>query len=292
VSKQVKQLSRSLGVTLLERKGRGVRLTEAGQVLADYARQIVSLADAAQAALTDLESLRRGTLAVGATPTIATYLLPDVLVYFRQRFPGIRVGVQTAPVDVLASGLADGTLDTALADETLMFPGITRQTFLSAPFVAIAPRRHRLAAKRALPLSTLMSDTLVLRESGAGDRSLVERFLADAGLTPPSTLTFGSTEAVKRAVEAGLGIGMVPRLSVEREVAAGRLCVLRVSGLTLTRPLYEVWSGNRSRTKAAKAFHCVLEHAVRGTLPSRPRGKNESSDRRASSRPALRNIRV
>src|SRR4051812_47437512 len=84
VSKQVKQLERSLGARLLQPNGRGVRLTPAGRMLADYARRIVSLVAEAQTAISDLDSLRRGTLSVGVTPTLGTYLLPDVLVYFRR----------------------------------------------------------------------------------------------------------------------------------------------------------------------------------------------------------------
>src|SRR3954471_20047923 len=129
VSKQVKELERSLGTRLIERHGRGVRLTEAGRVLAEYARRIVALAEEAQAAITDLDSLRRGTLALAVTPTLGTYFLPDALVYFRRRFPGIRVDVETADVARLRSRFVGGEdpPDVALADETLTFPGMARR---------------------------------------------------------------------------------------------------------------------------------------------------------------------
>jgi DNA-binding transcriptional LysR family regulator len=167
--------------------------------------------------------------------------------------------------------LADGSLDVALADETLVFPGMARRPFMRAEFVAIANPRHRLARSRRVTLASLCAEPLIAREPGSGDRSVVERFLADAGIAVGPALALGSTEAVKRAVEAGLGVGIVPRLAVEREATAGRVRVLRVPEITLARTLYEVWDGGRRRTKAAQAFHCVLEHAVRGTLPKPPR---------------------
>jgi DNA-binding transcriptional LysR family regulator len=268
VSKQVKELERTLRVRLLERDGRGVRLTEHGRVLAGYARQIFTLLDEAEAALTDLDALRRGRLAVGVTPTIGTYVLPDVLVYFRQRFPGVRVEVETADVGRLRDRVAtDRSLDLALADETLTFPGMARREFTKATFVAIAAPRHPLVRRRRVALADLATGPLVMREPGSNERSLVERFLAESGLGFDGALTLGSTEAVKRAVEGGLGIGIVPRLAIEREAKSGRLAILKTPELKLARPLFEVWDASRPRSKAARAFHCVLEHAGRGTLP-------------------------
>jgi DNA-binding transcriptional LysR family regulator len=274
VSKQVKELERVLRVRLLERDGRGVRLTEPGRVLAGYARQIFTLLDEAEAALADVDALRLGRLAVGVTPTIGTYVLPDVLVYFRQRFPGIRVDVETAGVDRLRDRLAtERSLDLALADETLTFPGMARREFAKASFVAIAAPRHPFARRRRIAVADLAAEPLVMRETGSNERSLVEQFLAGCGFGIRDALTLGNTEAVKRAVEGGLGIGIVPRLSVEREAGAGRLAILKAPELKLTRPLFEVWDAARPRSKAARAFHCVLEHAGRGTLP-KPRARS------------------
>jgi DNA-binding transcriptional LysR family regulator len=272
VSKQVNELESALRVTLLERHGRGVRLTDAGRLLATYARSIFALADEAEVAMTDVRAMRLGRLAVGATPTIGTYLLPEVLVYFRQRFPGIRVDVETAETDLLRKRLAeDVALDVALGDELLVFPGMQRRPFMRVQFVAVAPTEHPLSKRRRVSLADLAAQPMVMRESGVAERSLVERHFAESNTSFTTTLTLGTTEAVKRAVRMGLGLAVLPRIAVEGEVSAGRLALLRVQGLALTRPLYEVWNSRRPRGKAAQAFHCVLEHAARGTLPSRPR---------------------
>jgi DNA-binding transcriptional LysR family regulator len=254
VSKQLKELERALRVRLLE----------------PYAARIFALADEAEGALTDLGALRRGTLTVGATPTIATYLLPEVLVYYRQRFPGVRVDVETADAELLRPRIVDGEIDVALADEKLTFPGMERRQLMMATFVAVAEPRHPLARRRRIRLTDLMAETLVTRDARSREQPIVERHLAEAGLAPAATLALGGTEAVKRAVQAGLGVAIVPRLAVGGEVAAGRLAILRVSDLSLARPIYEIRNGRQTPGKAAHALHCILEHAVRGSLPKPP----------------------
>ena len=270
VSKQLKDLSRAAGTPLLERHGRGVRLTQAGDVLAAYARRVFALVAEAEAALADLHALRGGTLAVGAGPVIGTYLLPEVLVYFRQRFPGVRVRVEIAGAPALRAWLEDDAIDLVLADEAIASDRIERRPFATDPLVPIARPRHPWAKRRRLQvaLAEFCKEPLVVGEPGSPSRTLFEQRLAEGGLSAEPALSLGSTEAVKRAVMHGLGVAVVSRMSVAGELAAGRLVALRVPELSsLARPLYEMWSQSRKPGKLARAFHCVLEHAVRGTLP-------------------------
>ena len=271
VSKQIKTLERAVGTTLLERHGRGILLTDAGRVLASHARSIFAMAEEAERALADLAALRGGTLAVGVTPTIGTYLLPDVLVYFRQRFPGIRVAVQTANAKTLSAALAEGAIELVLGDETVVSPQMQRRQFMLASFVAVAPASHRLSRKRQVTFADLASESMVVREPESSEGWFVHRRLAELGFAASQPLELGSTEAIKRAVLGGLGIAVVPRLAVEGEIADRKLVVLRMPELSIARPLYEIWDSRRTRSKASRAFHCVIEHAVRGTLPKRPR---------------------
>ena len=271
VSKQLKEFGRALGAPLLERRGRGVRLTPAGELLVGYARRIFALAQEAEAALGDLQALRSGSLSVGTGPVIGTYLLPDVLVYFRQRFPGVRVRVEIAGAEALRARLEEDALDLVLADEAIASERVERRAFMSDPLVAIAPPRHPLARRRGgargVTVAELCRESFVAGEPGSPTRALFERHLANAGLSVEPAITLGSTEAVKRAVMQGLGLAVVSRLSVGGELASGRLVALRVPGLSVSRTLYEAWSRGRPRGKLARAFHCVLEHAARGTLP-------------------------
>jgi DNA-binding transcriptional LysR family regulator len=269
VSKQVGELERALGVRLLERRPRGASPTAAGAVLADYARRIFALAEEAEAAVGDVANLRRGMLRIGASPTIGTYLLPGVLVHFRSRFPGIRTEVEIGAARLLRQRLEDGGLDFALAGEPVASPLLDARAFATDPLVAIIHPRHRLARGRGhgVALADLLAEPFVVVESDALARRTLDELAAWAKAPLVPALILDTTEAVKRAVAAGLGAALVSRLAIESEIAAKTLAVLRVPKLSATRPLYQVWLRGREDSRAATAFLCILKHAVRGTLP-------------------------
>ncbi|MGB7158637.1 MAG: LysR substrate-binding domain-containing protein [Tepidisphaeraceae bacterium] len=273
VSKQVKQLERAMNVALFERRPRGVVLTRPGEVLADYARRIFELADEAESAVGDVGALRRGTLRIGASPTIGTYLLPNVLVHFRRRFPGIRTEVEVGGSRLLRQRLEDDQLDFALAGEAVASPALESRTFANDALVAIAHPRHPLARRRRRGVTSAMlfAEPLVVVESDTFARGVIERLAAEGDRVPSPALVLDSTEAVKRAVTAGLGVAVVSRLAIETELAAKTLAILKLPRLSATRPLLHVWRIGRPESKPATAFLCILKHAIRGTLPKFPR---------------------
>jgi len=268
VSKQVKLLEREVGAKLFDRTATGVRPTDAGRLLADYARRIFSLAAEAEAAMSDQSGLRRGSLSVGAGPTLGTYLLPRALVYFRQRFPAIRLHTEVARAHLLRAALLDGAMDMAVTNADVHWPDVEARAFMTDELVAIAPPSHPLARRRRVTPEQLCREPFVVRETGSQTQSLVERTLAGHGHALDAVLALGSTEAVKEAVAEGLGVAMVSKLAVESDVARKRLAVLRVKGLSIRRPVYLLRARGRQESKAAHAFGCILKHAGRGTLPA------------------------
>jgi len=272
VSKQVKELERALQARLFDRHAAGVRLTDAGRVLADYAGRIFSLASEAEAAMADLSSMRRGSLAVAASPSLGTYLLPGALVYFRQRFPGVRVAVEIEPSHVLRARLNEGAVDLGLTQADVHWPELVSQTLGEDELVAIAAPSHPLARKRRVTPEMLCAEPFVVRETGSPTRSLVERALAAKGYVVKPALALASTEAVKQAVAAGLGVAMVSKLVTGPDVADKRLVRLRLEGVSIRRPIHLLRPRGRTEGKAAHAFACVLKHAARGTLPARGPG--------------------
>jgi len=285
VSKQVSELERALGVRLLERRPRGAALTQAGAVLADYARRISSLVEEAEAAVGDVATLRRGTLRIGASPTIGTYLLPGVLVDFRSRFPGIRTEVQVGAARLLRQRLEEGGIDFALAGEPVGSVLLESRTFATDPLVAIMGARHALARQRVVTPAQLLGEPLVVVESDAFARGALEVLGASAKVAVSPALTLDTTEAAKRAVAAGLGVALVSRLAVETEIAAKTLAALRLPELSATRPLYHVWLRGREDGKAATAFLTILKDVLAGTpanLPphTKPRPRRSPNRRR------------
>jgi DNA-binding transcriptional LysR family regulator len=262
VSKQLKTFERSFGVPLFDRTARGVAPTAAGELLAGYARRLFALAGEAEQAMAELNGLSRGTLAVGASTTIGVYLLPDVFVKLRQAHPGVATRMEIAGSQVLLARLAVGAIDLAITDGQIDGDAFEKRVLLHDELVPIAPMSHPLARKRAVSLKDFCREPFVVRETGSGTQSLVEQAVAQRGLELRAAMTLGSTEAIKRAVIAGVGVAVVSRLAVAADLAAGKLAEVRVSGLKLRRPVYLVRSRDRWESRAVAAFSKLLHEML------------------------------
>ncbi len=264
VSKQLKQLERAVGVALFDRTPRGVRATQAGELLSGYARRIFGLAKEAEQALGELRGLRRGSLCVAAGTTIGVYLLPDVFVRFRQSHPGVRISLEIDGSEGVRQRLLEGTVDLGLTEGDPGDQTLDARVLMEDELIAVAPPGHPLARRRKVTAAEVCREPLVLRETGSAIKSLAERALADRGLPVRPAMSLGSTEAIKRAVAAGVGLAVVSRLAVELELRAGILAEVKVTALTLRRPLRLLQGRGRHRSHAASAFVQLLEECVRG----------------------------
>ena len=265
VSKQIAELERAMGVELFARGGRRVVLTDAGRTLHAYARRIFALADEAHAALADLSRLRRGRLRIGATPTIGTYFLPQLLVYFRRQFPEIALTVDVHHASELEAKTLDGRLDCLLTTAEPNEPALRATCFMQQKRVVVSA--GPAAAKKPVSLREAASWAWVVREAGAIDRTAVERSFAFAGCPITPALTLATTEAVKQAVLAGLGVAALPEMAVRSEIRDGSLRVVPVKGMDLDQQIFWVERAELQRSKAAQAFWCIVEHAAAGKLP-------------------------
>jgi DNA-binding transcriptional LysR family regulator len=162
-------------------------------------------------------------------------------------------------------------LDVGLTEADVKWPDVDATVFMDDELVAIAPPSHPLARKRGVTPQALCAEPFVVRDTGSESGSWAERSLAGLGYRVDPVLSLGSTEAVKQAVAAGLGVAMVSRLAVTPDVAAKRLAVLRVKGLSVKRPVFYLRPLHGAESKAAVAFRCILKHAVRGSLPIVPK---------------------
>ncbi|MBV9272886.1 MAG: LysR family transcriptional regulator [Verrucomicrobia bacterium] len=263
ISMQVGELEAQLGLALFHRLGRGVKLTAAGKLLLGYAQRLGALAVDAEQAMAEVKGLRRGHLAIGASTTIGVYLLPDLLGEYRRRYPDIDLQFDIANTEDIERRLVDGTLDAGLTEG---LPPDRREletvVFLRDQLVPIArPDHPRLkCGRKPLTLRQLCAEPMIVREAGSGTREVIDRALAKRGQKfqrPP--LILGSTEAIKRAVAAGLGVAIVSHLTIQTELAAGQLAILPLAGFQLTRPLHRLCWRNRERDPAAVAFLGLLD---------------------------------
>ncbi len=258
VSKQIKELEGALKVPLLERLPRGTRLTQAGCILAGYAERLAALEQEAARAIEEYRGLKRGRLAIGASTTIGAYLLPQVLGQFHQKHPQIELQLEIANTQDIQKLLRSGAVEIGLTEGIGEADGLDAEVFHQDSLVAIAPPRHPLVKKRRVSARELCREPFVLREQGSGTRAVTERALARRGLSLKPVLSLFSTEAVKRAVIAGLGIAIVSRLTIGLELQLGLLAILPVKDITIHRPLHLQKLQGKTPSPAVAQFLSLL----------------------------------
>jgi DNA-binding transcriptional LysR family regulator len=254
VSKAVRQLERQVGVPLVERAGRASHLTTAGEQLAARARELFGVETVAEEELRALRGLEAGSLRVGASTTIATYLLPPILARFHEAHPAIVLRVTSANTRSITRALLERRLDIALVEGPVEHPRIERRRWRSDELVLIAPPDHRLVRRRKVSAHELVPERFVVREQGSGTRDVAERALAKHGVHPVAALQLGSTEAVKQAVAAGLGLAIVSRYAAADQLSLGRIALVPLRGVELKRTLAELRLEGRKPSAPAAAF--------------------------------------
>lgn len=259
VSKQLQEFERSLGTRLFDRLPRGMRLTESGAALAEYARRIFALEAEAETVLAEQRGLERGTLVVGASLTIGGYLLPGMLARFHRLYPGIQIQAEVANTDVIQRRMAEGTLDVGLIEGFVELPHLQATVFREDRMIAIAPPDHPISGEHPVTAERLCREDFVVREAGSGTRAVIEQALAQRGLRLRPVMSLADIEAVKRAVAAGVGLAIVSELTVDQELELGRVIRVPVADLDIRRPLHRLQLPGRYESRAARAFAAMLE---------------------------------
>jgi DNA-binding transcriptional LysR family regulator len=234
VSLHIQRLEEQLGAPLLQRSRSGCEPTAQGQVLLPYAEGLLRLSEQA------IRALQKAPLRLGASSNIGIYLLPPLLKRFLQQHPGTELTLTIDRNPVLATKLENREIDFALMEWWDGRPGFRAQPWRHEPMVVIVPPDHPLAARESLTTTELSGLALLGGEAGSGTGALLKQ-LFSAGSQPETSLQLGSTEAVKQAVKAGLGISLVMASAVEAEVAAGTLHAIPLGSLDIGKTLYVIW---------------------------------------------------
>ena len=256
VSKHVQALETELGVMLVQRVGKHVRLTEAGRLVQQYAEQVLGLAQETQRALRELQGLQRGTLRLGASSTPGIYLLPPVLAAFVARYPGITLALEIANSQRVVDGVLARQWDLGMIGIPLEHPQLHVQPYWRDTLVLIVSPHHRLATRSAVTLADLVGETWIFREAGSASGQVVRNVLNAVHLVQDHTLVLQGSEGVKQAVMAGLGIAMVSCLAITLEVQQGVLRVLPITDVQADRDLCLIW---RQDSRLPAAVHAFLE---------------------------------
>ena len=257
VSMQMKQLEEQIGVPLIEQIGKRMFLTEAGHELRNHAQRISIQTEELKSAMDQFRSLERGLLRLAVVST-ANYFLPRLIAGFTASHAGVRIALQVANREEVLAALADNRTDLAVTGKIPGRSDLVAQRFMDNPLVVIAPPSHPLAGRRNVPFVQLDQAVMVVREPGSGTRAAMERHFAEHGISFRPGCELGTNEAIKQAVQAGLGLGVVPAQAVELELETGRLVVLPVEGFPMVRHWFLVHRSDKPLSAASQAFREVL----------------------------------
>jgi DNA-binding transcriptional LysR family regulator len=258
ISTQIKALERYYGTPLLERHGRGIRPTLAGRLVNDYANRVLALVDELGRGVADLHDLAAGDLVVGASSTVGEQLLPAFLGQFHAAYPNVRLSVRIGNSASISERVSARELDFAIVGEQPTDPDLVSEPIFEDQIVAfVAPGNPLLRQTPMTPLA-LCGRQFVLREMGSATRALAERCLYATSCGPGHVIELGSNEAVKRAVAAGLGIGLLSTHTIEAERLAGLLVDLPVMGWQCRRSFWLIRRHDRALTRAEEAFLALL----------------------------------
>ena len=273
VSYQVKELESALGLPLLDRLGKRVQLTEAGQLLYGYTRRTLNLLDEAAVALEDLRGIRRGSLRVGASTTVGIYVIPAALGAFKKLHPDLAISLEIGSRLSVQEKVLRNELDLAVVGPPERDPDLATIPFLKDELVVVAPSGHALAGRQGLTLRDLRDEVFLMREPGSGTRWAVEKQARRVGVNLNVGMELGSNGAIKHAVESGLGVAVLSRYAIELEQASGDLVVLDVAGFPVRREWHIV---HLRRRKLATAVQEFLDFLRRGQWrPRRGRGPTD-----------------
>jgi DNA-binding transcriptional LysR family regulator len=231
ISMQLKQLETEVGAPLFIRAPRRVILTEAGEALLERARSILREHDAALAEIAELAGAEHGRLRVGsASAMVAAGPLPRILKELRALHPRADVSISSGTSEALVRQILAGDLDVAFVSLPVESRGILTEVLSRDELIAIASPHHKLAKQRVVTAAVLANEKLILGEKGGNTRRLIDQFFAEAGAHPTIMMELSRLAAIKRMVEAEMGVGIVPSQSAREEVEDGRLVAWWIEG--------------------------------------------------------------
>ncbi len=265
VSIQIGILEESAGTPLLQRVGRGIRLTEAGELLATYAKRILDVWREAGEEMAALQGVFSGTLRVGAVTT-AEYLLPPLLVTFANEHPKVNVKLQVGNRDEIIRLLVSHDIDLAIMGRPPAELKTNSSAFAKHPMGFVAAPSHPLMVDPALSLATLADARLLVRERGSGTRTTVERLFKDAGHRLRIGSEMSSNEAIKQMCAAGFGVAFLSLHTCVLEMNAGMLQLLPIADNPIERDWYVIHLAARQLPQVAAAFEQFLREEGQAQL--------------------------
>ncbi|HQT66530.1 MAG: LysR family transcriptional regulator [Rhodospirillales bacterium 20-60-12] len=266
-SAAIASLERGFSTRLFHRVGRGITLTEAGTLLLSEARMVLSRAAAAETAMAEFLGLGRGRLAIQASQTIASYLLPRLLVQFHDAYPGIELAVSLGNTAQVARSVADGVVELGFIEGPTADPSLALEKIGEDRLVLVVGKFHAWAGRKTLSVAELQGANWVVREAGSGTRAALRPSLASLGLDIEQlriSIELPANEAVLAAVVQNAGVGLLSAMVCADALANGQLKELPV--VLPKRDFYAVQHNDRFRSRTAAALLALIRGSAKGDM--------------------------
>lgn len=265
VSQHIGSLEQSSGVSLFERRGRTLHLTRAGSLLYQQGQKILRLYEETDHLLHDLVGEAKGRLTIGASYTYGEYILPHVLGKFLGEYPLIEPSIMISNSRDVEDGVANGSLDLGIIESRSTNQQVRMQPFQQDVMDVVAATGHPLT-KGEVTAAQLCEMTWLIREAGSGTRDMSDHFFATYVIVPHRTMEFSSTQVIKEAVESGLGISLLSRAVLQKEVTLGTIQSLRLPWPHPTREFSLIVRDSEFMTKAGSLFIARLHDTGHGIV--------------------------
>jgi DNA-binding transcriptional LysR family regulator len=255
----MKNLEEEFHFPLMDRLPRGIVLTDAGKLVLDYSRKIFALVTEMETLVGEIAGLKRGKLLIGASTTPGIYILPDALGRFKFKYPQIELDLRIGNTQQVEEWVANRELILGIIGEKPERKELRSEVYLKEILVAIVAPDHRLANSKSVSIRTLSLEAFIAREQGSNTRKTYEHAFATHGLKFHIAMELGSTEAIKRAVAAKLGISIVSPFTIQWELQHRQLIALRIRESGFERQFHLIFHRNRKVPSLVQAFVEILK---------------------------------
>ncbi len=257
VSQHISSLENYLGIKLLDRLGKEVALTKAGEILYRYAKQITALRGEAQQALDHFMGKKTGHLVLGASTIPGEYILPLFLGQFKMVYPEIKVTLRIGDTEKILNELLNGTIEFGIIGAKIIHARLKYSPFVEDELIVAVPQGHRWWGKKSIDVQDLADEPFIMREEGSGTRISMEKRLHDMGISTDSLniiAEVGSTTAVKQAIKANLGISLISERAVEEEIRLKLLKKIPIKKVRFNRTFFIIQDKKRTASPLCKAL--------------------------------------
>ncbi|NIS62045.1 MAG: LysR family transcriptional regulator [Proteobacteria bacterium] len=254
VTIQIQKLEADYETKLFDRVGKKIFLTESGKILYSYAEKILALFAQAEEALIDVKELKTGKLSIGASATVGSYYLPKIFEVFGKKYPGIKIEMNLSNSYIVVEDVLALKNDLGFVSRLHHLERLVVIPFLEEELVLIVPPDHPLGHKENVVLEDLSGQPFILREMGSATRDLIEDGVAKKGVSMKVVMDLASNEAIKKAVEDGLGVSIISKYVVQKEVDQGLLRMITFANGSIMRKFFIIYHEDKYLSNTLRAF--------------------------------------